>query len=162
MSLSEKLSGGKKTAAAHEVKINPNACPYCDGEYVSGRVLLTDGNGAVCGQVCFRLVCYKCGNVKTYVSGGARKKCLYHTTDGVKYFWNPVNFWAPRELVEEPVYDKNGVPLFGKDGKQILKFSPALKKQFMARLVSLVKNNGLIDQYISLEDVAHANVPDGG
>ncbi|MGN0016550.1 MAG: hypothetical protein ACI37O_04345 [Candidatus Avelusimicrobium sp.] len=159
MGLAGKLKA--KTAEAETaVKTNPYTCQTrnCGGVYIPARVVLLRDNGAPLGTVCFRLVCSHCGRAKKMVYEGQTREVRYLRSDEGQYFFNPMNFFVPRELIERPVFDKDGVPVLDAAGKQIMSFDKKLKQEFLEKLFSLLDPKRSGTQSFTLSQVMNAKI----
>lgn len=156
MGLAGKLKD--KTAEA-ETAVNHHLCQTknCGGTYIVRSIYLTRDNGMPLCTVCYRVVCVKCGRAKKMFYNGKNRDVMYYY-DGFRYYYNPMNFPVPRELIEKPVYDKNGVPVLDAGGKQIMSFEKELKKDFLGKLFSLINPKTNQDQYFSLSQVMNAKI----
>ncbi len=158
MGLANKLKGNAETAAP-AVKTNPYACK-CGGTFIPARVVILRDNGEPLGTVCYRMVCAACGNAKKTTYDGKTRDLMYvQSAEGV-YFFNPMNFFVPRELIEVPVFDKAGVPVLDAAGKQILSYDKNLKKQFLEKLFSCVRPKQRGTQSFTLSQVMNAKIKD--
>lgn len=160
MSVSSKLKNrGEKEAA---LPVRPaGACQKkdCTGWYIPAKIWLSMADGRAWGVVCYKPTCYKCGHVRMIMGQDNMPQAdFYFTADGKIFSRNKLDFWVPRELVEEPVFDKAGVPVLDKEGKQILSYNKNLKLDFINRLLSLVKLNSPLDQYFTLEQIYNAKI----
>lgn len=160
MGLASKLKG-KAEAANTAVKTNPYLCEVkgCGGTCIPARINLLRDSGELLCTVCLRLACVKCGRAKKMVFDGKSRDVLYVYADGV-YFYNPLNFMVPRELIERPVFDKDGVPVLDAAGKQIMSYDKKLKKEFLDKLFSLINPRRSTEQSFTLSQVMNAKIKD--
>ena len=135
MSISKKLKGA--SGADEMPKVNTNLCK-CGGVYFPTQINVAHDNGVLWGTVCCKLTCLSCGRVKERIVNGVVKPALYRMGDNNVFYFNPENFFVPRELIEVPVFDKQGVPVLDAEGKQILSYDKDRKLDFLRRLMSLV------------------------
>lgn len=156
MSISNRLKGAPQESAP---KVNANVCDKrgCGGFYFPTQINLAHDNGVLWGTVCCKLTCLSCGHVKQRETEGVVRPALYRMGDNGVFFWNPLNFWAPRELIELPVFDKAGAPVLGADGKQIFQFDKEKKMDFLRRLMSLVAWKKPRNQTFTLSEIMNAN-----
>lgn len=152
MSLAKKLKGD---AAQEAPKTNANACK-CGGVLFPTQINLAHDNGVLWGTVCCKLTCLACGRVKERVADGKTVPALYRQGDKGVFFFNPENFWVPRELVEEPVFDKSGAPVLDREGKHILSFNKNKKMDFLRRLMSLIVWKKPRNQTFTLSEIMNA------
>lgn len=155
MSLAQKLRGQKTETLAAAPKRALNACQKsgCDGIYIPARVGLLRADGRVWDVVCFKPTCYRCGHVRQYITQDGTRRDDYYHWNGEKVFRDFANFWVPREMCETPVYDKQGAPVFGADGKQVFQYSQNMKIEFVQKLLALADKKRAHDQYFKLEEV---------
>lgn len=160
MSVSSKLKNrGEKEAALPARPAGACQNPNCTGIYIPVPVGLYRADGKIVwGDVCYKPTCMKCGRMRRFCCQNSFLNDYYFSNGSGFFSRNLVDFWVPRELIEEPVFDKSGAPVLDKNGKQILSYNKDLKIIFVKKLLSLVNEKSLLGQYFTLEQIYNAKI----